>query len=232
MTGIKVILSVAIIISGIAGYIFIKKKNATGHALVLLIIAVIGALATVLAIPESKENPGSGSGTESTTNSDSGTGHNDDSGSGHDSDSGIESTSNTIKISDIIHCETECEGIVEAYDSFADINDHQRNDVIYMEYDGSPCSIIIHTNGKYSRISFDFYAAKGMEPNDMAALSLILNDDTEPIRETAAIPTYNPSDRFIVDINGANVIRITFHCSGTPSANYRCAVLIDNFTLK
>lgn len=232
MTGISVILIFVIIIAWIAGSIFIKNNNAIGHAQVLLIITAISAIGTLLAIQATQQDSGSGSGTESTTNSDSGTGHNDDSGSGHDSDSGTESTSDTIEISDIIHCETECEGVVEAYDSFSDINDHQRKDVIYMEYDGSPSSIIIHTNGKYSRISFDFYAAKGMEPNDMAALSLILDDDAEPIRETAAIPTYNSSGRFIVDINEANIIRITFRSSGTPSENYRCAILIDNFTLK
>lgn len=232
MTGVKAILIIALIIAVIKEVEFILKKDKIGMTLAGVAVAFIAALAGILAVPNQSPGTVPDSSNESTANTDSGTGSNDDYGSDSSSGSRTVSTSNSRKIRDIIHSETECEGIIKAYDSFTDINDHQRNDVIYMEYDGSPCSIIIHTNEIYSRISFDFYAASGMEPNEMAVLSLIVDDDTEPIRETAAIPTYNPSGRFVVDINGADKIKITFRCSGIPSAEHPCAVLIDNLTLK
>lgn len=214
MVGTKTIMIIALIIVGIAGIVFIKKKNETGNMLAVFIVALIAAFAAVLAIPTSTSEPG----TESDADS--------------DSDSGTESAADSKEINEIIHCEAEFEGIVKAYGSFTDINKHQRNDVIYMEYDGTPSSIIIHTNGNYSRISFDFYAVEKMNPSDMALLSFTSHNPNHPEHAYAAIPLYNPSGRFSENVTGSEEVRITFSNSGMPSADYQCAVIIDDLIIK
>lgn len=128
--------------------------------------------------------------------------------------------------------EIEYEGIVIDYNSYTDFYGHQRKDVIYMEYDGSPSSIIIHTNGNYSNISFDFYAVSGMDPEDKSQLTFIADNDPTSIHEYAAIPIYNSSGSFNEDISGKNEVKITFHRGAIPSEEYTCAVLIDNLSIQ
>ncbi len=124
------------------------------------------------------------------------------------------------------------EGIVKEYTSYTDFQSHDRNDVLYMGYDGTPSTITIHTKGKYSNISFDFYAVENMNPSDMATLSFTDDNPDHFSREYSAIPLYNPSGRFDEDVSGSEEVNITFYNSGTLSENDECAVIIDNLKIE
>lgn len=223
MEGIKIILIIAVIIAGIAGIVFIKKKDNTGIVMTGYIVALIAALAAVLAIPLP---PGPGPETDSTISSDPVT------ETVANTSVVTESTASNEDIEDIVHCHAETEGLVRVYDTFTDYKNNRRNKVLYMGYDGSPSSITIHVNGHYTNISFDFYAVEGIDPEDMARLTFTADNNPSAIHEYAAIPKYNPSGSFDEDITGINEVIITFRSSGTPNEGHPCAILIDNLVLQ
>lgn len=223
MEGIKIILIIAVIITGIAGIAFIKQKDNTGIAMTGFIVTLIAALAAVLAIPLS---PGPDRGTDSTVN----TGPVTEDVVSPDLVNG--STASNEDIGDIVQCKAEAEGLVRVYDTFTDYKDYLRNEVIYMGYDGSPSSIVIHVDRLYTNISFDYYAVSGIDPEEMARLTFTADNDPASTHEYAAIPTYNPSGSFNEDISGRNEVMITFRSSGTPREGHPCGVLIDNLVLQ
>ena len=100
MEGIKIILIIAIIIAGIAGIVFIKKKDNTGIVMTGYIVALIAALAAVLAIPLP---PGPGPETDSTISSDPVT------ETVANTSVVTESTASNDDIEDIVHCQAETE---------------------------------------------------------------------------------------------------------------------------
>lgn len=187
-----------------------EKKTSTIVALALAYLTAIGVVAGILSIPS--------------TSSDTDTDH----GSG--TSSGNTDASEHKETPIVFPCEAEYEGIVTGYDSYNDFYGHARKDVIYMEYDGTSSSIILHTNSSYSKISFDFYAVEGMDPTEMAYLSLSIDNYT--IQEFAAIPNINNSGNFYADIAEVNEVRISFAKYGVPREGYPCAVILDNINLE
>ena len=229
---IRYILVVILIVAGIVG---LGSKNTDGpiYKKAGFIICLIGALAAVLVI--SITDPGSTTdapvGHTTTVEED---GDEEPSGQSPDvsEDSEEKEPSGDGPITEEPKYEIEYEGTVIDYDSFTDFFGHERNDVIYMEYDGTPSSIIIHTNGECSNISFDFYAVAEMDPEDMTQLTYIADEDSHSVHEYAAIPKYNSYGSFDEDITGRREIKITFHSAGIPSTEYPCAVLIDNLSIQ
>lgn len=217
----KTIMIIILIAVEIMVIVFIRKNNKTGYNIAVSIIALIVGIATILAIP----GDDSGSGTNSSDGHTTTIEENEGEESPKQDSADIESRKD-------LSYEITYEGIVMDYSSFTDFFGHERNDVIYMEYDGSPSSIIIHTNGNYSNISFDFYAVSGMDPEDKAQLTFIADNDPNSIHEYAAIPIYNSSGSFNENISGKNEVKITFHRGAIPSKEYTCAVLIDNLSIQ
>lgn len=244
MAGIKSTLIILVIIVGIAGIVSIKNKDNNGIVLTGYIVALIAALAAVLAIPL-PPGPDSGTGVatspspkiESTSSPspkiESTTSPNPIIESTASPSPITESLTSNEDIEQIIDCkaEVDVDGYVKVYDTFTDFNDNEHNDVIYMGHDGAPSSIVIHVNGNYTNIRFDFYAVSGMSPIELAYLEYTADDDPKSLHGYGAIPKYNESGSFYEDITGKNEVKITFHGYGTPYEGYPCAVLIDDIIL-
>ncbi len=233
MVNNKIVFITLLSIAEIIVIIFIYKKNKVGYYIALSIVGYIVGIATILAIPELGPVP--------VTDSPDGHVNTVEEGEGEETfgkDPAVtenneeKEPSGDDPITEEPKYEIEYEGTVIDYDSFTDFFGHERNDVIYMEYDGTPSSIIIHTNGECSNISFDFYAVAEMDPEDMTQLTYIADEDSHSVHEYAAIPKYNSYGSFDEDITGRREIKITFHSAGIPSTEHPCAVLIDNLSIQ